>query len=68
MTYNEVKELLVASAGRRVRITFSDGAVQVVEVGTIDEEGFVHSGPDGNEPDQYWTRFESVISVDATGI
>jgi hypothetical protein len=68
MTYIEVKQRLTASAGRRVRITFSDGAVQAVDVGSIDHEGFVHSGRDGSEPDRYWTRFESVISVEANDI
>jgi hypothetical protein len=65
MTYNEIKECLTARAGTRVRITFSDGASHAVDIGTIDDEGFVHSGPDGSDPDLYWTRFESVISVEA---
>lgn len=65
MTYDEVKQRLTASAGRRVRVTFCDGAAQTVEVGSADDEGFVHSGPDGRDPDRYWTRFESVINVEA---
>ena len=64
MTPSEVKERLTASAGRRVRVTFTDGVILAVDIGSIDDEGFVHSGPEGSDPDLYWTRFESVISVE----
>ena len=63
MTPEEVRHTLNASVGKRVMVTFDDGVTQAVDISSVDDEGFVHSGPDGAEPDGYWTRFESVISI-----
>ena len=64
MTRHEIEEALTASDGRRVRVTFDDGVIQIVEIGSVDDEGFLHSGPDCADPKAYWTRFESVTSIE----
>jgi hypothetical protein len=64
MTRDEITAIVEASGGRRLRITFSDGVSQSVDVGAIDDEGVLHSGPDGNEPESYWTRFENIASIE----
>jgi hypothetical protein len=63
MTADEVVAALTANIGKRVRLTFEDGVIQTVDIGNIDEEGVLHSGPDGAEPNGYWTRFEHIRSV-----
>ena len=63
MNTDEIRKALETSIGRRVRIEFSDGVTQSVDVGSVDDEGFLHSGPDGGDPRDFWTRFESVKSL-----
>ena len=63
MTPQEIIETLRANVGKRVVITFDDGVVQSVNVNSVDQEGFVHSGPDGEGPEHFWTRFTSVAFV-----
>lgn len=64
MTPQEARDVLVRNVNKRVRISFFDGVVQNVDVSSVDDEGFVHSGADGENPTGYWTRFESVTRVD----
>ena len=64
MTPEEVQAAVTANLGKRVRVTFSDGVVQAVDVGSVDDEGFLHSGPDGIDQKYFWTRFESVTLVE----
>ena len=47
MTEKEVEAALRANAGQRAHITFDDGVVQVVDIHGVDDDGFVHSGPNG---------------------
>jgi hypothetical protein len=63
MTPSKVKETLLANQGERVRITYDDGVVESVDVHSVDDEGCLHSGPNGVEPAGYWTRFESIRDV-----
>ena len=63
MTPDQVRRILLNNERQRLRITFSDGVVQTVDVTAVDDEGFLHSGPDGENPSGFWTRFESVVSV-----
>jgi hypothetical protein len=60
---DEAKAVLLASVGRRVSIDFIDGVTQAVDIASVDDEGFMHSGPDGIDPNYYWTRFESVVAI-----
>jgi hypothetical protein len=60
MTSKEILDALNANVGKRVRITLDDGVVQSVDIDCVDDEGFLHSGRDGNEPRTFWTRFEGV--------
>jgi hypothetical protein len=64
MTATEILDALNANVGKRVRVTFDDGIVQSVEISSVDEEGFLHSGPDGTDPHGFWTRFEDVTLVE----
>jgi len=70
----EIEAALRANNRKRARITFDDGVVQVVDIHSVDDEGFVHRGPNG-EPELslraepvgsgfFWTRFGSVVSVE----
>jgi hypothetical protein len=57
------EQVLFANLEKRVRITFTDGIVWNVDIRSVEQEGFLHSGPDGVEPDGYWSRFDSVVEV-----
>lgn len=48
-----------------MRVTFSDGLVQTVIVGTVDNAGFLHHGTDCADPQVFWTRFEDVNALEA---
>jgi len=52
-------------SGRRLQVTFDDGITQVVDISAVDDEGFLHSGPDGIEPAHWWTTYSSVIAIAA---
>jgi len=67
LTPSEVKETLLANQGKRVRITYDDGVVESVDVRSVDDEGCLHSGPNGVEQAGYWTRFESISDVQRDG-
>lgn len=47
LSNSEVEQVLRANLDRRLRITFTDGVIQNVAIGSVDDEGFLHSGPDG---------------------
>ena len=64
MNSGEIVALLQANVDKQVRVTFDDGVVQNVIVHSVDQEGFVHSGPNGAEAMGYWTRFESVRDIE----
>jgi hypothetical protein len=64
MTTSEIECILRSNIGKRLQITFVDEVTQAVDVSSVDDEGFLHSGPDGIEPDFYRTRFESVKFID----
>jgi hypothetical protein len=64
---DEVKASLLANEGKRVRITYIDGVIESVDVHSVDDEGCLHSGPDGAEPAGWWTRFDSIIDVQSDG-
>lgn len=58
MPSEEIISTLRASQGKRVRVTFADEVILTV-VGTVDDEGFLHSS-DCADPYAFWTRFEEV--------
>jgi len=63
MTRTEIAEFLRAHRGRRVLVTWEDGESQRVDINSVDDEGFLHSGPDGIEQASWWTRFEGVCAL-----
>jgi len=56
---------LRVSAGKLMRVTFSDGVVQTVIIGATDDKGFLHRDADGADPQIFWTRFEDVNTLEA---
>jgi hypothetical protein len=56
---------LRVSSGKLMRVTFSDGVLQRVIIGTTDDEGFLHRDADGADPQTFWTRFEDVNALEA---
>lgn len=65
MATEEIINSLRASSGRLMRVTFSDGVVQRVIIGTIDNAGFLHHGIDRADSPVFWTRFEDVDALEA---
>lgn len=61
----EIITSLRASSGRVMRVTFSDGVVQTVIIGTVDNTGFLHCGIDRADSQVFWTRFEDVNALEA---
>jgi len=68
MTAEEVKAELLANIGRRVRIRYINGTAESVDVHSVDDEGCLHSGPDGVEPAGWWTRFDSITDIKPIGL
>ena len=64
MTTDEVKTALRANEGKRVRLTWDDGETWSVDIAAVDEEGVLHSEQNGDEPANWWTRFDSIVSVE----
>jgi hypothetical protein len=64
MRSEEIVSALNANIGKRVRVTFGDGLVQHVIIDSVDKEGFLHSGPDGENAQGFWTRFEDVTLLE----
>jgi hypothetical protein len=65
LAISEVGRVLRANVDKRLRITFTDGVIQTVDISSVDDEGFLHSGPDGIDSAAYWTQFESVAGLQA---
>jgi len=64
MTSDEIETILTENVGCRVRLTWADGVTQSIKIGSVDDEGFLHSGPGGIDPDYWWTRLESVVRIE----
>ena len=64
LTVDGVKEALRANEGKRVRLTWDDAETWSVDIAAVDDEGVLHSGPNGDEPANWWTRFDSIVSVE----
>jgi len=65
MTRDEVMNRLAEFKKGRIRITYSDGVVESVDIHSIDEDGILHSGPDGKEPARWWTHFGYIKAIDS---
>ena len=64
----EIINSLRVSSGKPMRVTFSDGVVQTVIIGTTDDEGFLHRDSDGEDSQLFWTRFEDVNTLEMPGL
>jgi len=63
MSREEVESLLRVNEGKRLTITFGDGVIQSVDIHAADQDGLGHSGPAGENPTHFWTRFASVRDI-----
>jgi hypothetical protein len=64
ITRAEVREILRANLGKQLCITFDNGIMQSVEIGAVDDEGFLHSGSYVDQPGLFWRRFEEVKHIE----
>jgi len=65
MTVKQIRDILFKNMDKRLQITFADDVVQSVDINAVDDEGFLHSGPDGIEQRFWWTRFEDIKSINS---
>lgn len=64
MTATEIADLLRAHQGQRVIVTWRGGEPKdVFVVGPVDQDGFMHSDLDCEDPMALWTPFEAVEFV-----
>ncbi|HEY8996640.1 MAG TPA: hypothetical protein VIM60_02005 [Edaphobacter sp.] len=68
MTVEQIKEILRTYTGMRLRIIYFDDKAWSVDVDCVDEDGFLHSGPEGAGQRQYWTRYEAVKFIDTEAV
>jgi hypothetical protein len=54
---------LSAIDGNRLLVTFDDGVVESLLIGSVDDEGFTCSAPGGDSYD-FWARHEDVRLVE----
>jgi len=62
---DEIQSVVKANVGKKVRVVWNDRIIQWVDVASCDDEGFMHSGPDGENPSTYFTRFDTVERIDS---
>ena len=70
MTTNEMSDLVRANIDKTVRITHSNGEVDLAIVLTVDDEGFVYDlaslAPEERKT-SYWTAFSEVEKIEPVG-
>jgi hypothetical protein len=77
MASGDAQRFLEANVGKRIRIVFTDGLSESVEVNWVDGEGFGYSGPESTayprnfelvapNPERYWTPFIAIASLEAS--
>ena len=64
MSPEEVEAFVRANPRKMAQLTWADGEVQSVLIDCADQEGFLHSGPNGKDPRYFWSRFGDVISAE----
>ena len=64
MSPEQIVHVLRANTEKLLPVTFRDGVVQSVLISSVDAEGFVHSGPNGESPQGFWTRLEDVTLLE----
>jgi len=66
MTRDEITAALARASCKRVRVTWHDGVVQWVDVHSVDDEGVLHSGPEGVEPAYYSSRHDGIMKIETS--
>jgi hypothetical protein len=64
MTSEEIVDVLRANTEKWLRVTFRDGVVQFFLIGSVDAEGFVRSGPNGESPQGFGHGLEDVTLLE----
>jgi hypothetical protein len=76
MAPDDADRIFRASVGKRIRIIFTDGFCESVEVNWVDDEGFGYSGPEPStyarnfelvapNPARYWAPFMAIASIES---
>ncbi len=61
MTQKGIVDLVNANVGKWMQFTFEDGVVEQLVIGCgFHGEGFLCSGPDGRDSNDFWVRIETV--------
>jgi hypothetical protein len=74
MASDDAERVLRASVSKQIRIVFTDGLGESVQVEWVDDEGFGYSGPEPStyprnyelvapNPARYWTPFVAIASL-----
>ena len=77
MAQEEAERVLRASVGQQIQIVLIDGLRASVQVDSVDEEGFVYTGPEPStfarnfelvrpNPASYWTPFGQLASIESS--
>jgi hypothetical protein len=75
MAADEAERALRITIGKQVRIVWTDAMCKSVRVESVDDEGFLYSGPDSEayarnfelvspNPAYYWTPFSALASIE----
>jgi hypothetical protein len=63
-TRQDVRRTLEANIDRPIKLLLSDGDSCVATPLNTDDEGFVYSVEEAGSLNQYWTRFEAIVSIE----
>ena len=63
MERSQIREVLGANIGRRVKVRWDDGDDEIITVLAVDSEGFVYDLVPPDAKTEYWNRFEEIVEV-----
>jgi hypothetical protein len=75
MASHDIEQVLRANIGKRIRVVFTDGSGELVEINWVDDESFGYSGPDSSTyarsfelvaSGRYWAPFVAIASIDSS--
>jgi hypothetical protein len=64
LTREEIRSRLEANIDRPIRLVLSDGDSCFAVPLNTDDEGFVYNVEEAGILNQYWTRFEAIVSIE----
>ena len=60
----DIRRMLEANIDRPINLVLSDGDTCVATPLNTDDEGFVYNVEEGGSLNQYWTRFDAIVSIE----